>query len=73
MKKTYRLDELDCANCAARMERGIQEIPGVRDASVTFMTQKLVMDMDDDKVREVEKAALRAIHKVDADVSMTAE
>ena len=73
MKKSYKLEDLDCANCAAKMERGIQEIPGVRSASVTFMTQKLVMEIDDEKADEIEKAALRAIHKVDADVSMTRE
>jgi len=73
VKKSYKLEDLDCANCAAKMERGIQEIPGVRSASVTFMTQKLVMEIDDEKADEIEKAALRAIHKVDADVSMTRE
>ena len=41
MKKKFKMEELDCANCAAKMEAAIRKIPGVRDASMNFMTQKL--------------------------------
>ena len=41
MRKTFKLDELDCANCGAKIEAGIKQIEGVNDAKVTFMTQKL--------------------------------
>ena len=39
MKKKFKLEDLDCANCAAKMEDAIKKIPGVNDASVSFMTQ----------------------------------
>ena len=41
MKKIYKLEELDCANCAAKMEAAINKIEGVEKASVSFMTQKI--------------------------------
>ena len=39
MKKTFKLIDLDCANCAAKMETAIKKLPGVADASVSFMKQ----------------------------------
>lgn len=47
MKKTFALEDLDCANCAAKMETGIKKLPGVKDASMSFMTQKLVIESED--------------------------
>ncbi len=47
MRKTFKLDELDCANCGAKIEAGIKQIEGVNNAKVTFMTQKLMIDADD--------------------------
>ena len=46
MKKTFRLEELDCANCAAKMENGIKKLDGVQDAAVSFMTQRLTIEAD---------------------------
>ena len=46
MKKTYKID-VDCANCAAKMEAAIKKIDGVNDAAVSFLAQKLVLDADD--------------------------
>ena len=43
MKKTFRLTDLDCANCAAKIENAIREIPGVIETSVSFMAQKLTL------------------------------
>ena len=43
MKKKINLQDLDCANCAAKMEEAIKKIDGVKDASVSFMTKKLVI------------------------------
>ena len=54
MRKTFKLDELECANCGAKMEAAIKKIDGVVDAKVTFMTQKLVV--------EAERRALRRNH-----------
>ena len=48
MKKKFKLQDLDCANCAAKMEEAIKKIPGVNDASVSFMTQKMTVETADD-------------------------
>ena len=41
MKKTFKLIDLDCANCAAKMEAAIKKLDGVNDASVSFLSQKM--------------------------------
>ena len=46
MRKSFKLENLDCANCAAKMESGINELPGVNKASISFMTSKLMIDAD---------------------------
>lgn len=47
MKKVLKLKDLDCANCAAKMERNILKIDGVKDASVNFIMQKMTLELDD--------------------------
>ena len=49
MKKNYKLKDLDCAHCAAKMETAIKKIKGVNDATISFMTQKLTVDAEDEK------------------------
>lgn len=46
MRKSFKLENLDCANCAAKMEAGISALPGVKAASISFMTSKLMIDAD---------------------------
>ena len=65
MTKIYKLENLDCANCAAKMERGIQAIDGVQDCTVSFMTQKLKLTADDIRFAEILELAKKAIAKVD--------
>ena len=48
MKKTYNLEDLECANCAAKMEEGINKLPGVTSATVSFITQKLILETETD-------------------------
>ena len=67
MKKTYRMQNLDCANCAAKMERAIQKLEGVVEASVSFMAQKLTLDMEDGKEQQVLEQAKKCVAKVDPD------
>lgn len=67
MKKSYNLIDLDCANCAAKMEKNIKKIDGVNDATVSFLAQKLILDADDDRFEEILNAAVEAIRRVDAD------
>lgn len=67
MKKHFKLIDLDCANCAAKMEAAIQKIPGVKDATVSFMTQKLTIDADDDRFEEIMDQAVKVCRKVEPD------
>ena len=65
MKKHYKLMDLDCANCAAKMEIAIKKIDGVSDATVNFMTQKLTVEADDSRFDEIMKEIVRACKKVE--------
>ena len=67
MKKTFKLVDLDCANCAAKMETAIKKIEGVSDASVSFMTQKLTVEADDDRFDEIMKQIVKACKRVEPD------
>ncbi len=67
MKKIIRLQDLDCANCAAKMERGIEKIKGVKSVSVDFMTQKIVLDCDDNAVDEIIAEMKKVCHKIEPD------
>lgn len=63
----YRLKNLDCANCAAKMERSIQKIDGVYHAEISFMTQKLVLEADEERIAEILEKAQACIAKVEPD------
>ena len=67
MKKRFTLENLDCANCAAKMEAAIRNIDGVYDATVSFMTQKLTLEADDARFDEIVEQAAAACKKVDRD------
>lgn len=72
MKKTFVLEDLGCANCAAKMERAIAELDGVQDVQVNFMRQSMVLQTEDDKFDTVLKAAKKIIRKIEPDVSVEA-
>lgn len=67
MKKVFRLEDLDCANCAAKMERAIAKIDGVDAAAVSFMSQKLTIDADDAKFEDIMKEVIKTCKKVEPD------
>ena len=70
MKKTYLLNGLDCAHCAAKIEKGVAYIDGVTNASVSFLTTKLTFEAQDDKIDEIVKKAKKVIKKVEPDVEI---
>ena len=70
MKKSYKLQDLDCANCAAKMEMAINKINGVNKATVSFMTQKLTIDADDSHFDEILKETVATIKKVEPDCTV---
>ena len=67
MKKTFKLDELDCANCGAKMENAIRKIDGVNGCTVSFMTQKLTLDADDAKFNDILAEAVKICRKIEPD------
>jgi copper chaperone CopZ len=67
MVKSFKLKDLDCANCAAKMERSIKKIDGVNDATVSFMTQKMTLDAVDDRFEAIVDEVVRVCHKVEPD------
>lgn len=67
MKKTFKMIDLDCANCAAKMEAAIKKIDGVQDAAVSFMTQKLTIQADDDRFDAIVQEAVKVCKKVEPD------
>ena len=70
MKKRFKLIDLDCANCAAKMADAIRKLDGVHDATVSFMTQKLTIDADDHRFEEIMDQVERVIRKVEPDCSV---
>ena len=67
MKKKFKLQDLDCANCAAKMEDAIKKIPGVNDANLSFMMQKMTIDAEDDKFDAIMEEVVRVCAKVEPD------
>ena len=67
MKKKFKLQDVDCANCAAKMEEAIKKIDGVNDASVNFMMQKMTIDADDSKFDDIMKEVVTVCAKVEPD------
>ena len=67
MKKKFKLEDLDCANCAAKMEEGIKNIEGVVDASVSFMNQKMTVEADDDKFDDIMAEVVKICAKIEPD------
>ena len=67
MKKKFKLEDLDCANCAAKMVDAIKKLDGVNDASVSFLTQKLTLDADDERFEEILDQAVKVCRRVEPD------
>ncbi len=67
MKKKFKLQDLDCANCAAKMEEAIKKIEGVSDASVSFMTQKMTIDAEESRFDEIMEEVVKVCRRVEPD------
>ena len=67
MKKTYKMQNLDCANCAAKMEERIKKIDGVISANVSFIMQKLTIEAEEDSLDKIIKQAAKVCKKVEPD------
>ena len=69
MKKRYKF-EVDCANCAAKVEAAVKKINGVNDVTVNFMAQKMVLDADDARYDEILKEVVAVAKKVEPDCEL---
>ena len=67
MKKAFKLEDLDCANCAAKMERSIAKIDGVQSVNVSFIAQKMTIEADDGRFEEIMDQVVKARKKVEPD------
>lgn len=70
MKAVFKIT-VDCANCAAKIENEVQKIPGVQEATVAFMTQKMTIVADDDKMDEIAEQAVKIAKKIEGDITVT--
>lgn len=70
MKKKFKMTDLDCANCAAKMETAIHKIDGVTDASVSFMGQKLTIEADDARFDAIMDEVVRVCKKIEPDCAI---
>ena len=70
MKYNFKIKGLDCANCAAELERAIQKIDDVNEASISFMTKKLVIECEEDKKEEVMKKVQKVIKREEPDCTI---
>lgn len=67
MKKVFEMEDLDCANCAAKMEEAIRKIDGVTYVSISFMAQRMTIEADDARFDAIMKQAQKAVKKVEPD------
>ena len=70
MKKTFLLEGLCCANCAAKIETGIKKLDGIDKATISFLTSKLVIETAEEPSKDLLKKIEKVVHKVEPDVEM---
>lgn len=72
MKKTFKLQDLDCANCAAKIENSIAALDGVTEIKVNFMSQKMILEAADDKFDEILQKAQKIAKKIEPEMIILA-
>ena len=70
MKTTFKIKGLDCANCAAQLENAIQKIEGIQSASISFITEKMVLEWEEDNKDVILKKVKKTIKKEEPDVKI---
>ena len=68
MKKVFKLKGLDCANCLAKMERKIGKLKGVKEVSTNFLTEKMIIEAEDNFMPEIEEAASKIVKRYEPQV-----
>ncbi|MBQ6706262.1 MAG: cation transporter [Clostridia bacterium] len=70
MKQSFRITGIDCANCAAKLERKLQKIDGVTSLSLNFFTSKLILEAEEDRFDAVLAEVARVTHKEQPDAEL---
>lgn len=70
MKKMYILEDLDCAHCAAKIEEAVGKLDGVEKCTLTFLTQKLVIEAEEAKLDSITKEIKKIVKKTEPDVTV---
>ena len=70
MKKIIQMQDLDCANCAAKMEQAIKKIDGVTSCTINFMLQRMTLELDDERSAEIIEQIKKAIKKIEPDCKL---
>lgn len=70
MKKSFKLADLDCANCAAKIENALNKMEGIDHATVSFMTQRMTLEASDEQFPEIVEQAKALIKKLEPDITV---
>lgn len=70
MKKTFKMVDVDCANCARKMQEAISKLDGVTGCTVSFLTQKLTIEADDARFDDIVRQAVKCVKRVDPDADV---
>ena len=70
MKKVIAMQDLDCANCAAKMEQAIKKIDGVSNCTINFMLQRMTLELDDNNSVEIIEQIKKTIKKIEPDCKL---
>jgi len=65
MKRNYRIDGLDCAHCAAKMEKNVSKVKGVKEVSINFLTTKMMLELEEENLDEIIAGIEAAVKDVD--------
>ncbi|MCR4727052.1 MAG: cation transporter [Lachnospiraceae bacterium] len=72
MTRTFILEDLDCAHCAQKIQDAVAKIDGVSECKVTFLTQKMVYNVEDSKNDAAEKEMRKIVKNTEPDVTVKA-
>ena len=70
MKKVFKVEDLDCAHCAAKLEDALNRVNGVNKATINFLSQKITLDVEDGKLDEVVKTMVSTAKKIEPDCTI---
>ena len=70
MKKIFEIEDLCCANCGAKIEKAISKLDGVNDVTVSFLTQRIILDAEDEKFSDIVKEMVKIAKKIEPDMEI---